>query len=109
MVPVFELELQLDAAEVGRRRLESEPVPAGLELVGEAGAPVGVGLGRRDDPFPPPQLDADAASRPTPLRVEDVRRERDAHPQNFSPAPRGPRALCPSPARTRRPPRAPPP
>jgi len=45
MVAVVELKLELDAPEVAGRRLERQPVAAGLELLGQPSAPVGVGLG----------------------------------------------------------------
>ncbi len=45
MVAVAELHLELDAAEERRRRVEDKAVRAGLEIVGEPGAAVGVGAG----------------------------------------------------------------
>ena len=58
VVAVAELDLELDAPEERRRRMEDERVHARLELVGEACAPVGVGLGGRDLIVSAKELDA---------------------------------------------------
>ena len=43
VVAVVELDLELDALEERRRRMEDEPVGTRVELVGELRAPVAVG------------------------------------------------------------------
>src|SRR3954451_23738849 len=100
---VLELQLQLDPAEVRRRRLEGEAVATGRELLGEARAPVAVGLGARDDLLAAAQLDAHAAAWAPAFGVEHVGRERDAHPENFSATRRCSCAICSSSARASRP------
>ena len=57
---VFQLDLELDAAEERRGRRERQPVEAGREPVGEPRAAVGVGLGPGD------QLAAALSSTATP-------------------------------------------
>ena len=59
VVAVRELDLQLDAREEGRRRMEHEAVRPGRQIVGEACPAVGVGLGGRDGGAVAEQLDRD--------------------------------------------------
>src|SRR5438034_292744 len=80
MVAVAELELQLDAAEVVRRRMEDEPVPARVEPGRElADPPVAVSAVVRDEICVAEELDSHSAGRCAPAGVENVRRERNRH------------------------------
>ena len=79
VVAVGELDLELDAGEERRRRVEHEAVRAGAEVVREASAPVAVGLRGGDGAGAPGQLDRDP-DRGAPRRgVQHVGRERAAH------------------------------
>jgi hypothetical protein len=75
VVAFAQLELELDAAEERGRRVKDEAVGAGLELVCEAGASVGVGRDSRDLLVAPEQADGDTRSRVPAAGVEDVRGE----------------------------------
>jgi len=80
MMAVAELEFQLDAAEVVRRRVEDEPVTARLEPGCELAYPsVAVGAAARDEVRLTEDLDPDVARRCACAGVEDVRRERNRH------------------------------
>ena len=57
MVAVAELELELDAREERRRRMEDEPVRPGRDIGELPDAPVAVGLARGDELVAPEELD----------------------------------------------------
>ena len=82
VVAVAELHLQLDAAEERRRRVEDEAVRTGLEIVGEPGSAVSVGVGRGDLLRAAMELDGDVWGGFPRGSIEDVRRER-SHGRNL--------------------------
>ena len=71
-VTVAELDLQLDAGEERRGRVEDEPVGAGLEVVGQAGAAVLVGARDSDHSRAAEELYCDVGGRLAGARVEDM-------------------------------------
>ena len=80
VVAVLELELQLDAAEIGRRRVEDEPVPPCFEPRRElTDAAVSVGAAAGNELRLAEDFDTHALRRRAAARVEDVCRERDRH------------------------------
>jgi hypothetical protein len=74
-VTVAELDLELHAAEERGRRIEDEPVAAGLEVLGEPEAAVRVGRAASDGLVAATELDGHAARRLAAAGVEDVRGE----------------------------------
>lgn len=86
MVPVGELDLELDPREVGRGRPEDECVAAWVEGFRERrDASVGVRLPDSKDFAVAAEFDADAARRPAGSRVEDVCRDGRGHGPDGSP------------------------
>ena len=75
VVPVGELDLELDPPEERRRRVEHEAVGAGNAPAELADAAVGVRLPGADELLGLPQLDPHALRRPAVLGVEDVGRD----------------------------------
>jgi hypothetical protein len=72
VVAILELDLEADAPEEGRRRVEEKPVHARREIRREVrNAPVRVRLGTRQQ-FLLPELDADAVRGTAALDVEDM-------------------------------------
>lgn len=78
VVALLQRELQLDAAEEGRGRVEGETVGARSELLRErCDAPVCIGLARGDHVFAVPELYANPPCGASTLGVEHVGRDRD--------------------------------
>ena len=82
VVAVGQLQLELDAAEERGRWVEDEPVDAGVERIGEAGAAVGVCRCNRDLLGAAEQLDLDSRRGPAGRGIEHVGRERGTHREN---------------------------
>ena len=94
MVALAELDLELDAAEERRRRMEDEPVRAGLELVGETCAPVPRPCGARQTSVV--AAVERRARRPRPARPRPCRARASRARlmlRIYSPAPGGARAI----------------
>ena len=101
MVIAFpQLELELNAAEERRRRMEHEPVDAGLDVGEVANAAVGVRIARREELVAAVKLDAHTDGGAAAGSVEDVRRDHDANLPAWT---RWWRAISSSSACTRRP------
>ena len=69
--------LDLDAAEERRFRVEDEPVGTGCGIVELLDPPVVVGLAGRDELIAVEQLDAHAARRDAAAGIENVRRDHE--------------------------------
>lgn len=78
---VVERDLELDAAEERRGRVEDDPVDAGLEPLGEVGAAVGVRRCGRDAGRVMPQLNRNALGGTPGGGVQHVGRDRCQHPR----------------------------
>ena len=84
VVAFLQRELQLDASEERRRRMEHEAVLAGVEACGQLRDPtIDVRLACADRLAATEELDANAACGSALAGVEDVGRERDAHGRNL--------------------------
>ena len=90
IVAALQLELELDAPEERRGRMEDESVAAGIESVCEARAAVVVGLCLCDRLGAMEELDRDSCRRPPGGRVEDVGREETLTSRTFALARDGP-------------------
>src|SRR5437588_2076088 len=100
MVALVELELELDAREERRRRMEDEPVRPGGDVGELPDAPVAVRLAGGDELVAAEELDEHACRGPAIRRVEDVGGE---HQANLLAWTRWARAISSSSARTRAP------
>src|SRR5437588_127427 len=79
MVALVELELELDAREERRRRMEDEPVRPGGDVGELPDAPVAVRLAGGDELVAAEELDEHACRGPAIRRVEDVGGEHQAN------------------------------